>query len=542
MAVAIDGVFGVDERVQVSTTSVPPGSMTVLLIVQWANGEFGGCSGFMVGPRTVGTAGHCIYSHADGGWPAQVLAVPGANGAERPFGQSWAVSVQTVSGWADYGDFRFDYGSVTLADDIGFASGTFALTAATDELLLSSELTATGYSQDKPPATMWQASGYLDDLDGSLLYSRIDVTYGNSGGPLWLKTDADEHYVVGIVSSGTPVTNLAVRVNSVVFQQFVNWANLAPTDAPSGEPTAEPPAGAAPSAGTVTLSPSSVSGERGELALAIVAVGAHNGLGDLTVTTSGGGLIANAFLTPASCGAGAAPCMGVPEDWTTTLTIPDATNDLGGVFLTLGGTIEGSTSVMVTVSQGGTTWATELQVILVGEDGMAPFTAYGTRVAPGQTIEAVIDGVVCGSTTADADGNWILYVRSTDPCAPSAGATIRFHLNGELTPASEEWTAGGAPADVANGVDLEVTDHADDHGGGFVGELAVSGVSLVSYGGGSLEQMAHDALLAGITAIAATADGQTLAYIVGAPAFVNAGFASAFPGGLPAATIVLVRR
>lgn len=90
-----------------------------------------------------------------------------------------------------------------------------------------------------------------------------------------------------------------------------------------------------------------------------------------------------------------------------------------------------------------------------------PFTAYGQGLEQGDTVAASVGGEECGSTTADADGNWILQISGSDPCSPQAGDEITFTLNGDATTATETFQAGGAPADVANGIDLEV----DDDGG-----------------------------------------------------------------------------
>lgn len=83
-----------------------------------------------------------------------------------------------------------------------------------------------------------------------------------------------------------------------------------------------------------------------------------------------------------------------------------------------------------------------------------PFTAYGTGLTAGDTVVAFVEGVECGTTTADAAGQWLLYIEAAGDCAPAAGDIITFTLNGEATTAAEVFAFGGAPADVANGIDL----------------------------------------------------------------------------------------
>ena len=91
---------------------------------------------------------------------------------------------------------------------------------------------------------------------------------------------------------------------------------------------------------------------------------------------------------------------------------------------------------------------------------------YGTGLAAGDTVSASVDGVECGSTTADADGNWLLVVAAGDPCGPDEGDTVNFSVNGEVAEQTESWTGGGTPADAANGISLTVAEMGDGMGDG----------------------------------------------------------------------------
>lgn len=83
-----------------------------------------------------------------------------------------------------------------------------------------------------------------------------------------------------------------------------------------------------------------------------------------------------------------------------------------------------------------------------------PFTAYGSGLTAGDTVEAMVNSVSCGMTTVDADGNWLLQIDSASACAPAEGDMISFTLNAAATDATETYKAGGAPADVAAGITL----------------------------------------------------------------------------------------
>ena len=70
---------------------------------------------------------------------------------------------------------------------------------------------------------------------------------------------------------------------------------------------------------------------------------------------------------------------------------------------------------------------------------------------------------------------------------------------------------------------------------------ASTGFALVLYEGGGVEDLAACAQGLGVTALYALAGGVFVPHILGAPAFVNAGFGELFAGGLPAATPLLAR-
>ena len=67
------------------------------------------------------------------------------------------------------------------------------------------------------------------------------------------------------------------------------------------------------------------------------------------------------------------------------------------------------------------------------------------------------------------------------------------------------------------------------------------GFSLVVYEGGSVEELVTCAEGRGVTALYALHEGVYVSYILGAPEFVNAGFAELFPGGVPPVTPLTVQ-
>jgi len=389
----IQGVFGPDERSPVAATTAAPYSMVVFLMAEWRDGSITTCSGFMIGPHTVGTAGHCVYDPGGLGWAKRVLAAPGANGSTKPFGSMWASDVHTVTGWSQRREVASDIGALTLPQDIGGRTGLFQLRPLADSALTTGTYSVAGYPGDKSSASMWLSSGPIDRVSPGLLYFRFDVTHGNSGGPIWERT-ADGYNVVGLVEGGATTTNVAVRASTAVVDRLRGWAGGA-TDTPNLTPSSTAPGGTpslvtAPR--TLTAAPASLSAVNGHVAYSLLTIGASEGRGDLTLTTSGGSLLADTLLSPASCGGGSRGCIGVTGSGSARMTIPDGGNDLGAVVVTLGGTVARETTVTVTARQGSESWQVAIPVRLRTDALPTVATAPGTEAAGRITSGSVPSG------------------------------------------------------------------------------------------------------------------------------------------------------
>ena len=78
--------------------------------------------------------------------------------------------------------------------------------------------------------------------------------------------------------------------------------------------------------------------------------------------------------------------------------------------------------------------------------------------------------------------------------------------------------------------------------GTFSPPIAAQGQTFTSYSGGSVDQLIADLDASEATSATATlADGSTVTVIVTSLGIVNEDFNAAFPGGVPAGTILAVR-
>src|SRR5205823_6322426 len=78
----------------------------------------------MVGPRQVLTTGYNVYYPAYGGWAKSIRVVPGLNGDEKPYGETWGRRFRVTRSWKeDQFNSGDRFGLITLADDLGRKTG-----------------------------------------------------------------------------------------------------------------------------------------------------------------------------------------------------------------------------------------------------------------------------------------------------------------------------------------------------------------------------------------------------------------------------------
>jgi V8-like Glu-specific endopeptidase len=225
-------IIGTDDRIRIRNTTAVPWRRICHLTIRARNGQQYVGTGFLIGKRTVITAGHCVFIHAAGGWPAFIDVSPGRNAASRPFGTVRGVSFRSVTGWTVGKSRDHDYGAIILPPNSSLAVqalGGFGFGYWPDFQLQNRMVNLSGYPGDggklgpdrETGSQWWMARAIKSVLPRSLAYD-IDTVGGQSGSPVWTLHNG-QRIAVGIHTNGFVGGNSATRITQPVFNNLKAW-------------------------------------------------------------------------------------------------------------------------------------------------------------------------------------------------------------------------------------------------------------------------------------------------------------------------------
>jgi glutamyl endopeptidase len=229
-AVTPESVIGTDDRTQVTNTTTFPGRAIAYLVMIWVDNTQGSCTGWYVGPRTLATAGHCVYNTNPGsghGWAKSITVYAGRNGASTPYGTATSHRVFSVTGWTSSADTNYDFGGIQTNETTGNTVGYFGMTVLAGNTFPGA-YTVQGYPGDKPAATMWKMSGAITNANNNRIWYNMDTYGGQSGSPLF-RVVGSKYYGYGIHTYAAGLSpypnsgNSATRITQTVFNTFAAW-------------------------------------------------------------------------------------------------------------------------------------------------------------------------------------------------------------------------------------------------------------------------------------------------------------------------------
>jgi len=223
-------IIGNDDRVPISPASAYPWRSICSLLITASDGTKWIGTGWLAAPRLLLTAGHCVYMHNQGGWASQIEVIPGRNGSDRPYRSCIATNYRSTLGWINNRDRNFDYAAILLPETARYGDqlGWFGYTVKSDDELKALTTNLSGYPGDKPSGTQWFHSRQLMDVDDRVLTYDTDTAGGQSGAPVWIRTQDGNRYGVGIHTNGDLAGNSATRINQEVYNNIVSWVAEVP--------------------------------------------------------------------------------------------------------------------------------------------------------------------------------------------------------------------------------------------------------------------------------------------------------------------------
>jgi V8-like Glu-specific endopeptidase len=228
---------GADHRIKEQATQQYPYCCVCHLRIYCRGNVFALGTGWVIGKRTVITAGHCVYTYpktgtpVQRGWALQVEVIPGRDGDKKPYGTFIAkpANLYSVSGWTENHNELADYGAIILNEDLPMGLG-FGYGALSDQELNGLTANVVGYpgefTDPTTVGTMWGDSGRLGVRSPSQLSYTIDTTEGQSGSSVFYLRPApnNDAIAVGIHTYGLErVSNYATRITTSVRDNLRFW-------------------------------------------------------------------------------------------------------------------------------------------------------------------------------------------------------------------------------------------------------------------------------------------------------------------------------
>ena len=232
-------VLGDDERTHVEDTAASPWRMVCHLQIE---GPFGSATGtgWFAGPRTVVTAGHCVFDRDGlGGMATSIRVSPGmSDGDTAVFGSYVATRFVTTDAWRMQQNLGSDIGAIQLdavpgQPDPGSVVGWFGIASPPDRQLRDTMVNISGYPA-RIPKQQWHARNRITHVTPQRLFYEVDTSVGQSGGPAYVvDRPGGMPMVVGIHAHGVEnmpdglgaSANSAPRITTETMRLIQDWVS-----------------------------------------------------------------------------------------------------------------------------------------------------------------------------------------------------------------------------------------------------------------------------------------------------------------------------
>lgn len=230
-AAPLEAVLGTDSRHAIDTPYTPPYNAIARITL---DGQMF-CSGFLISPDTLVTAGHCLQTwktDASSGEmvrldakAASLKVYPGfdGNSVTPLLGSCTVRETATLPEWHERGDKRYDLGIMRLTCTTPNLTNHLRYAAPSDTLLAGKPgVTLSGYHGDKQEDfRQWESSGTVTATTANWLLYDNDAVAGSSGSPVWVM-DKGTPVVIGVHTyeyvTDALATNIGTRLTPAIVR------------------------------------------------------------------------------------------------------------------------------------------------------------------------------------------------------------------------------------------------------------------------------------------------------------------------------------
>lgn len=225
-------LFGADQRVRVDDTSAPPFSFVTRIVFAFRD-AYSTCTGVLIGPKHILTAGHCAFSRPEGGFAISAIASPGYQSGVAPFGSAHVTEIYIPQSWRR-GDPNSDFALLTLDSDLGNLAGWVEIRAL--KTAIGKTISVVGYPGDLEQAEVQYATrGRVRAQIESRLVYKLDTAAGESGAALLFSDTINQasaplmpaalssslgtrYFAIGVHSGGSASGNQGVRITPAILR------------------------------------------------------------------------------------------------------------------------------------------------------------------------------------------------------------------------------------------------------------------------------------------------------------------------------------
>lgn len=218
------GIVGDDNRVKVTNTTDGQWRNTVKLLIKGRDNKNYIGSGFMIGPNSVATSGHCVYNTSWNGWAKEITVIPALKGTSQPYGSAVSYKLECGGNWLNNNDNQDDWGIIRIKANLGNSTGWLGLRWQSASYN-GETVRAVGYPGEDG-TYMYYGDGKVNSSSKRTLSGNWDISGGQSGGPVQKYYSSTGYTAIGINRGGSSTYSDCLRIDEWVYNKLISYRDL----------------------------------------------------------------------------------------------------------------------------------------------------------------------------------------------------------------------------------------------------------------------------------------------------------------------------